>query len=99
MTHLGLSLPVRVRVIVEVAPAGSGRVPPSDHYSGKKLWNLNPRLSYSGHFDLPRELIPKSERLELRVTLSVIDQYEREHNLLPVGFVYVPDGNYWYSEP
>jgi hypothetical protein len=99
ISHLGDSLPVRVRVIIEsVFPGGNAMIPP-DFYSGKKLWNLNPRSSFSGHFEMPSELIPNDRQLELRVRVSIIDQYEREHFHLPTGFVYVPEGNYWYAEP
>ena len=56
-------------------------------------------MTFSGHLEMPQEFISDESRLELRVKLSVIDQYEREHFLLAVSFVYVPDGNYWYSEP
>jgi hypothetical protein len=99
ISHLGDSLPVRVRVIVEsVLPSGNAVLPP-DFYSGQKLWNLNPRSSFSGHFEMPSELIPEDRQLELRVRVSIIDQYEREHFHLPTGFVYVPEGNYWYAEP
>ncbi|MCZ7673803.1 MAG: HNH endonuclease [Chloroflexi bacterium] len=97
--HVGDSLQVRVRVIVASLFNGKSETLPSDLYSGKKLWNLNPRLMFSGHFEMPRELIPKDRPLELRVVVSIIDQYEREHPQLPTGFVYVADKNYWYAEP
>jgi len=99
LTHHGDSLPVRVRVIVESVIGGKGIPIPSDYYSGKKLWNLNPHFAYTGHFTMPNNLIPKTGRLELQVKLGIIDQYEREHSYLPVGFVYVPDKKYWYTEP
>jgi len=99
ITHLGDSLPVRVRVVVESVLETGNAVLPYDFYSGKKLWNLNPRLSFSGHFEMLSELIPEDRQLELRVRISIIDQYGREHSQLPTGFVYVPEGNYWYAEP
>jgi hypothetical protein len=99
ITHLGDSLPVRVRIVVESVLENQNVMLPSDYYSGKKFWNLNPRSSFVGHFEIPEELIPNSRQIELRVKLSIIDQYEREHFYLPSGFVYVPDGNYWYAEP
>jgi len=95
--HLGDFLPVRVRVIVKSVV--SDKPIPVDYYSGKKLWNLNPRFMISGHFNVPEELIPNSKPLELRVTLAIFDQYQREHMYLPIGFMYVSDGNYWYAEP
>jgi hypothetical protein len=99
LRHLGDYLPVRVRVIIESVLSDRNVVLPSEHYSGKKLWNLNPRFMFSGHFEMPRDLIPDGKPLELRVKLSIIDQYEREHFYLPTGFIYVPQGNYWYAEP
>lgn len=99
LSHYGDSFPVRVRVVVKSVLSRGNIAIPSDFYSGKKLWNLNPHSSFSGNFDLPKDLIPKDEQLELRVQVSIIDQYEREHFNLPVGFVYVPEGNFWYAEP
>ena len=99
LSHLGNSLPVRVRVIVESVQENEKIALPSDHYSGKKLWNLNPRFMFFGHFEMPQDLIPNGSPLELRVKLSIIDQYDREHFYLPIGFIYVPKGNYWYAEP
>jgi hypothetical protein len=99
ISHLGDSLPVRVRVVVvSVLPSGDAKLS-SPFYSGEKCWNMNPRMTFYGHFKMTDDLIPKDRQLELRVTLSVIDAYEREHLYLPVGFVYVPEENYWYSEP
>lgn len=99
LRHLGDSLPVRVRVVVESVLGDRNVVLPSEHYSGKKLWNLNPQFMFSGHFEMSKDLIPDGRPLELRVKLSIIDQYEREHFYLPTGFIYVPERNYWYAEP
>ena len=38
-------------------------------------------------------------RVTLEVAVSIIDQYEREHPLLPVQYIFVPGGNYWFIEP
>jgi len=99
ITHRGDSLPVRVRVLVESVAKGRSVAHPSHLYNGESLWNLNPRMMFSGHFDMPESLMLPDERLELRVSVSIVDRYDREHHLLPVGFVYVPDGDYWYAEP
>jgi hypothetical protein len=99
ISHLGDSLPVRVRVVVESVLERGNTVIPKEFYSGKKLWNLNPRSSFWGHFELPSELIPDDKRLELRVTASIIDEYGREHLNLPVGYIYVREKNSWYAEP
>jgi len=101
ISHLGNSLPVRVRVTVESVLPDGNIVLPDNFYSGKKLWSLNPRSSFSGHFNMPENLIPVPEdsQLELRVQISIIDQYEREHSYLPTGYVYAPERNLWYGEP
>ena len=99
LRHLGDSLPVRVRVNVDSVLVGRRVALPSEHYSGKKLWNLNPQFMFSGHFEVTPDLVPDDKPLELRVKLTIIDQYDREHERLPVGFIYQPDGKYWYAEP
>lgn len=100
ITHVGDSLPVRVRVKAEVVLHDrTVMFDESGHYSGRKLWHMNPRHSFWGHFTFPQEFISNEDRTELRITVSIIDQYEREHPLLPVGWVYMPDQNAWYAEP
>lgn len=99
LTHMGDSWPVQIRVIVESFIDNNYELLPSDLYSGQKLWHLNPRFMISGHFHMPDQLIPKENNLELRVRLSIIDQYFREHLNLPISFIYNRDGDYWYLEP
>ncbi len=99
LTHLGDSLPVKVRVTIRSVLNDESVVLPGEYYSGKKEWNLNPRFGFSGHFDMPSQLIPSDRPLELRVTLSITDQFGREHIQLPVGFVYVSEQNLWCAEP
>jgi len=99
VAHLSDSLPVQLRIIVASQLMGSSQPIPSEHYSGKKLWNLNPRSSFSGHFKIPDSLVPQNDNLELRVTLSIIDQYGREHSQLSTGHIYMPERNDWYAEP
>jgi hypothetical protein len=100
ITHLGDSLPVRVRVKAEVVLHDRTVIfDNGGHYSGSKLWHMNPRHSFGGHFTFPQELVSDKDRTALRITVSIIDQYERQHSLLPVGWVYMPDQNAWYAEP
>ena len=100
ITNLGDSLPVRVRVKAEaVLHDRTEMVDKVGYYSGKKCWHMNPRHSCRGHFTFPQKLISHEDRTELRITVSIIDQYEREHSLLPEGWVYMPDQNAWYAEP
>lgn len=101
LTHLGDSLPVRIRikstVIVDRNPLPDSLGP---HYAGEKLWRLNPRIYHSGHFTLPSTAMPADgRRVEIEVKASIIDSYEREHHLLPVGWVFLPESRNWYFEP
>jgi hypothetical protein len=73
----------------------------SRHYSGVYLWNLNPRQGVNGHFYIPQG-VPhhSSEPLRARVDLTLVDIYEREHRLLPTGYIKPLDSNHdWYFEP
>ena len=100
VTHLGDSLPVKFSVAVRVflgdKDLGIVKIP---QYSGERLWNLNPRFGVQGHFSVQSELVESTERLEIRVNVIVVDQYEREHKLLPLAWVYMRDRNLWYLEP
>ena len=100
LTHLGDSLPAKVRIKIEaIEHKDSVHKFTGGHYYGEKLWHLNPRFSISGHFSIPDEIQKKAKPLKLRVSVSIVDQYEREHSYLPIEYIYVPDGNYWYLEP
>ncbi len=99
ISNLGDHLPVRVLVNIGSVMDDTVIPVPSNHYTGKKIWNLNPRRGFSGHFEVSEKLIPKGKPLELRVNLTIIDQSEREHKFLPMSFIYVKDGNNWYAEP
>jgi len=68
-------------------------------YGAKKLWHLNPRFSISGHFQLKPANVENNKELKLKLNVSIIDQYEREHKHLPVHYVFNADGKYWYLAP
>jgi hypothetical protein len=90
VTHFGDSLPVKFSVAVRVFLGGEDLgIVKTSQYTGERLWNLNPRFVVRGHFSVPDEVVESTERLEIRVTVTVIDQYEREHQLLPLGWVYM----------
>ncbi len=100
ITHLGDSLPVKVLVAIYIYLGGKLLwSPKTGHYSGEHPWNMNPRFGVRGHFSVPDEVVKSTERLEIRVSAIVIDQYERKHQLLPIGWVYKKDKNSWYLEP
>ena len=101
LSHLGDSPPVKAKVEARVflGTKDLGLIKGMGYYSGETAWHLNPRLIFFGHFSVPEECVQSSERLEIEVKVTVIDPYEREHNLLPVCYRYVRDGDYWYLEP
>lgn len=91
--HKGDGLPVRVRVSVSI----NGVTLKGHHYCGKKVWRLNPRRTISAHFPLPKRKY--RGRISAVVTCSVIDAIDFEHQHLPVQYLYVRKGNFWYLEP
>lgn len=97
--NLGSALPVKLKVKIKVTidkrPFG---LLDSPHYSGARLWHLNPRSSVQGHFCIPGSSGNQS-KVEAVVDLAIIDIYEREHRNLPVAWVYTPEQNGWYFEP
>jgi hypothetical protein len=100
VTHFGDSLPVKFSVAAQVFLGDTDLgIVPTRQYTGERLWNLNPRFGVRGHFSVPSEVVESTERLEIRVTVIVVDQYEREHQLLPLAWVYMKDSNSWYLEP
>ena len=100
INHRGDSLPVKVSVAVRVFLGDKDLgIVKTSQYTGERLWNLNPRFGVRGHFSVPDEVVESTENLEIRVTVTVIDQYGREHQLLPLGWVYMKAINSWYLEP
>lgn len=100
VTHLGDSLPVKFSVAVQAFLGNKdlGAVKTSQ-YTGERLWNLNPRHGVRGHFQVPSKVVDSTEHLEIRVFVTIIDQYERKHPLLPLAWVYMRNVNSWYLEP
>ena len=101
ITNLGNTYPVRVRVLINVTQGNRFWGPPnSEHYNGNWLWNLNPGFGIKGHFTVPQGMLLQGDPLRTRVDVTVIDIYEREHKLLPVGFVLkLGERPNWYFEP
>jgi hypothetical protein len=91
--------PVKVRIRVEFIADGVSAFSNEPHYSGNKLWNLNPRMVLNGHFSLSEDLKSRTGNYELRIHTDILDAYDYQHSLLPTGYIYVPSGNYWYLEP
>jgi len=108
IAHGGGPYPIRVRVNIELIKATKKLGNPisatgeaSGHYNGKYLWNLNPGFGVSGHFNVPSKAFAnRDEPLKAKIAITVIDLYEREHRLLPVGYVNrLGPSDEWYLEP
>ncbi|SRR6266699_5657315 len=107
VAHVGDSLPVRVRVVVNIFLEQENIGPPaSDLYDGESEMNMNPRFVFSGHFQLPERAMAVVTQeagwrptLEARVDVTVSDQYDRAHRLLPYSWVYSRDSRSWYAHP
>lgn len=97
LTHRGSSLPVKVRTVIEVLLRENKKIKMKGHYGGKILWNVNPQLSALGHFKLPDQ-VKSHPRIKIRVSVTIIDKYGREHENLPIHYVYVRRGDYWYYD-
>jgi hypothetical protein len=98
--HYGDSLPVKVRTqVIPQSEEGKQVGSIGGHCGGKKLWHLNPRATLSGHFQLPEQVTHLTNRPHLKVLVTIIDQYDREHDYLPVGWIYEANGDYWFLEP
>lgn len=99
LSHLSDSLPVSIRVIIKYfGQDGKLTNIKSEYYNGKKYWNLNPKFSISGNFDIPPVGIVNDEA-RIKLSVSIIDQYKREHFHLPSEYQFNKEGNFWYLEP
>jgi hypothetical protein len=98
--NVGDTYPVRVRVVVTLSQndRSLGSPQTAGHYDGRFLWNLNPQSGVNGHFSLPAT-VDLSAPVAAKVNLTVVDLYEREHPLLPTGYVFAPGLDEWYFEP
>jgi hypothetical protein len=99
IVHLGDSLPVKVRVCIESEQPEKPLKLNTSYYTGETLWHLNPRFTVLGHFEIPDYPPPAAKAFTLIVHIGIIDQYDREHKLLPLGYRYIPNDNCWILEP
>ncbi len=104
--HNGDSLPVKLKVEVKVILADDIKDVPdeSGYYTGKVIWNMNPRRYFFGGFSIAKDDAERARKEELKIEarITVIDQFEREHKLLPECWSYkkVREGLYvWNLEP
>lgn len=102
LSHLGDSLPVRVKVEVKIILDEEFVAFVKDkhgYYSGRAFWNLNPQTIIFGHFNVPKQYLDGKKDLKIEVRITIIDQYDREHKYLPQCWTYVEKDNYWFLEP
>jgi hypothetical protein len=103
ITPVGRFIPIKARIAARVFLCGNdlGEIDDSEkpYYSGKIVWNLNPGLTFNGNFCLPKECGERKENLQLELRITVIDPYEREHELLPVCYTYDREREFWFLEP
>lgn len=100
--NMGETYPIRVRVRITLSQGKRSYGSPRSlgHYDGRYLWNLNPHQGCHGHFRLPTNMKRNEVPIRARVDVSILDIYEREHVLLPVGWVLPKyESADWYFEP
>lgn len=97
--HRGDSLPVKAKVLAKVFLGGRFFAHVGDGYDGKTLWDLNPALGTQGHFYISNKAVESEEPLEIRVKVTIVDQLEREHEELPVAWLYKRSANRWVFQP
>ncbi len=96
--------PVGFRVIVTAFLNHRNRGTTADrHYSGRKIWDQiqpqrNSDYMFWGNFTSPVRTVRNDQHLELRVKVTAIDKYEREH-VESRAWAYMPKANFWYPEP
>lgn len=108
ISHLGDFPPAKAKVQVKVflgyRNLGVIKNPEKPYYSDGIRWNLNPRHMVFGNFGVPTECVESSEDLKLEVKLTIIDIYDRLHELYPVCYTFVRNRQVlskgqWFTEP
>ena len=104
--HLGDSLPVNIKVEAKVIIGNDDLGIVSDasgYYTGATKWNINPRILFWGGFSIPSAYFERAEHedLKIEVRVTIIDQFGREHRLLPQCWRWVRTGTppFWNLEP
>lgn len=93
-------IPVRLRLKIEAYHDNEKLTfNRGDLYSGSALWNLNPSQRVMGHFQLP--IVKEAEPFQYRVEMfwSIIDNFDREHQMLPFSYVWHDLANDWWFDP
>jgi hypothetical protein len=69
------------------------------YYSGETDWHLNPMNAINGNFTIPQKCVESAQPLRIQVNVTVIDAYERQHELLPWSYQYDRKKKNWFLEP
>jgi len=101
---VGRFIPVKARITATTYIDGKKterKIPPGEkpYYNGNITWNLNPGLTFLGNFTLPIKNIDSFTHLQVELKITIIEPYEREHELLPVCHTYNRTKNSWFLEP
>lgn len=102
LKHNGDVYPIKILLKLVIFLGGNMiEIPntPNGLYNGKTWWNLNPQEAFNGWFPMNPIVMKSDEDVEVRINLKIMDIYERIHDLLPVGYVYMRNGNSWFLEP
>src|SRR3990172_2578927 len=96
--HVGDSLPITLLVTARTFLGNKDLGKATGHYSGEKIWKLNPRFGVRGHLTIPRTVVSSRKQLKIQVSVTVIDCYERKHHLLPISWIHLRKHNSWFLE-
>ena len=107
VTHGSQSLPVKAKIeIKHILETNDSKKQDlgifqdkNGYYSGKTLWHLNPAVTIRGNYTVPEECINSTNDIWLEARLTIIDEYERPHRMLPQAWKYYRKGRYWFLEP
>ena len=110
ITPSGRFIPVKAKLWIRIflGKKDLGEVTNAErpYYCGGIRWNLNPGVTFLGNFVVPDECVDSNKGVKLEMRMTILDPYEREHELLPRCFNYVrpkkeepKEEGWWFLEP
>lgn len=90
---------VNVRAFLRAQEIGLSVNPEKPYYTGGIIWNLNPGHTFYGNFSLDEKSVDDTKHLRIEVNVTVIDEYDRNHPLLPTCYSYDKNSDSWFTEP
>jgi hypothetical protein len=97
--HISARFKVNAKVFLGIKELKPKTNPEKPYYTNGILWNLNPGHNFFGNFSIPKECDESKNNLWIEIQITVIDEYDREHELLPICHYYVRDNKHWFTEP